>query len=253
MTCRRNRARGVTLIELLIAITLLSLLATGLLFAMRIGLNAMESANRRVMTNRRTLGAHRILEQQVAGFVPAFAQCRAPGAPGGPRVPLFQGTPNVIRFVSTYSLQESSRGYPRLLEYFVIPGDNNEGVRLVVNETLYTSSFSAGELCLPPMPDPVTGIPMPVFRPPEPRPGTFVLADRLAYCRFWFEEALPPQTPAQIPPKFVPVWAKPGLWPRSIRIEMAPLQPDPSRVQPMSFAAPIRVTRQPGDQSDFLD
>src|SRR4051794_15024198 len=59
--CRRSSARplntmnrkakesGVTLIELLVAITLLSLLSVGMLFAMRVGLNAMGKTNERVI------------------------------------------------------------------------------------------------------------------------------------------------------------------------------------------------------------
>ena len=250
MTARRTE-RGVTLIELLIAVTLVSLLATGLLFAMRIGINAMESVNRRVMTNRKTLGAHRILEQQVAGFMPAFAQCRMPGGQAGARVPLFQGAPASMRFVSSYSLQEASRGVPRILEYFIIPGDQGQGVRLVVNEIIYTGSFGAGMLCLPAAPDPVTGASGPRFREPQAGNGTFVLADRLAMCRFWYEEAPPPGTPPNIPPRWVPLWRNAGEWPKSIRIEMMPLDQDPSRVQPMTFTAPVRITRQPGDSSEI--
>lgn len=246
-----NQERGVTLIELLIAITLVSLLATGLLFAMRVGINAMESANRRVMTNRKTLGAHRILEQQVGGFMPVSAQCRAPNGQFGGRMPLFQGMPTVMRFVSSYSLQEASRGIPRILEYFLIPGERGEGVRLVVNETPYTGSIGAGMLCMLGAPDPASGGSIMRFAPPEIRRGTFVLADRLAGCRFSYEETPPPGTPPQVPTRWVPVWRKSGEWPRSIRIEMAPLENDPSRVQPMTFTAPVRITRQPGDSSEI--
>ncbi|MCC7157479.1 MAG: type II secretion system protein [Bryobacterales bacterium] len=248
---RRQRPRGVTLIELLIAITLVSLLATGLLFAMRVGINAMESANRRVMTNRKTLGAHRILEQQVAGFMPVPVQCRTQnGQPGG-KMPLFQGAAGVMRFVSSYSLQEASRGIPRILEYFIIAGDQGLGVRLVVNEIPYTGPVGAGMMCSLGPPDPASGGSIMRFPQPEARRGTFVLADRLAMCRFWYEEPPPPGTPPQVPTRWVPIWKNAGEWPRSIRIEMAPLDQDPSRVQPMTFTAPVHITRQPGDASEI--
>ena len=49
-----------------------------------------------------------------------------------------------MRLASSYSLQEGSRGLPMILEYLVIPGENHEGVRLVVNEHLYSGPRLAG-------------------------------------------------------------------------------------------------------------
>ena len=51
---------------------------------------------------------------------------------------MFQGDPQTMRFVSSYSLTEAARGLPRLLEYQVIPGEDGNSVRLVVNEIVYT-------------------------------------------------------------------------------------------------------------------
>jgi prepilin-type N-terminal cleavage/methylation domain-containing protein len=249
---RRGAEAGVTLIELLIAITLVSLLAVGLLFAMRVGLKAMETTNRRVMTNRKTVGAERILQQQIAGFVPIRVQCRGNEAkPTSGLTAFFQGEPQVMRFVSTYSLQEASRGNPLVLEFFVIAGENGEGQRLVVNERPYTGPFGAGAYCLPPAPDPVTGALATRFPPPEAGPGSFVLADRLAFCRFVFEEKPRDEAP-QLPDRWVLRWARIGEWPRAIRIEMAPLSADPSRLQPMPLVIPIHITRQPADATEFL-
>ena len=56
---RLGSRAGVTLMELIIAISLLSLLSVGLLMAMRVGLNAMEKSNNRIMANRRVSGAQR--------------------------------------------------------------------------------------------------------------------------------------------------------------------------------------------------
>ena len=77
---RRTPQSGVTLIELLVAVSLLSLLSVGMLFAMRVGLNAMGRTNARVISNRRVLGVERILTQQIAGFVPAAGFLRLPRA-----------------------------------------------------------------------------------------------------------------------------------------------------------------------------
>ena len=66
---RRRTTAGVTLMELLISVLLLSLLSVGLLFALRIGLNAYSKTQTRLMDNRRVAGAQRILEQELEGLV----------------------------------------------------------------------------------------------------------------------------------------------------------------------------------------
>jgi prepilin-type N-terminal cleavage/methylation domain-containing protein len=71
----KRSARGVTLLELLIAVTLLSLLSVAMFTAMRIGLSAFTKADDKLMMNRRTAGAQRILQSQLEGLVPAMALC----------------------------------------------------------------------------------------------------------------------------------------------------------------------------------
>ena len=73
---RMKRQAGVTLMELTIAVTLLSLLSVGLLFSFRIGLTAYGKIQTRLMDNRRVAGAQRILEQQLEGLMPVVAPCR---------------------------------------------------------------------------------------------------------------------------------------------------------------------------------
>lgn len=235
-----------TLLELLIAVSLLSLLSVGLLVALRVGLDAFQRTDRRLLDNRRVARAQRILEEQIAGFIPVVAECLA--APEAPRVkmPFFQGEPQSMRFVSAYSLAEGWRGYPRVLEYQVIPGEKGEGVRLVVNEHLYTGPLGAGAFCLGPGPDPLSGVPAPLFRPIEVGPASFVLADRLAYCRFGYRESPPPPAPE----RWLARWVLPQ-WPSAIRIEMAPLEPDRSKLQPIELAAAVRVNKIP--LTDYVD
>ena len=243
----RRRQAGMTLIEVLIAVTLLSLLSLGMLFSIRAGLIAMESSNRRIVANRRAVGAHRILEQQVAGFLPVMAKCGSNpmGATGAP-VPYFQGSPAVMRFVTTYSLQGAARGLPQMVEIFVIPGQDAQGVRLVVNETPYNGPVGAGFLCGPAMVDPEAGVPLTVFPPVQASPLSFVLADRLAGCRFFYLESIEPT-----PEKWVARWVRSDYWPKAIRIEMAALEPDPSKVPPLTFTGLIRPNRMPQENYEF--
>lgn len=236
---RKRSSAGVTLIELLIAVSLVGLLSLGILMAMRVGLNAMVRSNENILANRRSVGAHRVLEQQIGGLMPVRAACGLlAGAPT--LAPFFQGDLESMRFVSSYSLQEASRGRPQMLEFQVIPGENGRGVRLVVNEYLYAGPFSTAQLCLGVAPDPVAGRILPQFRPIVVTPSSFVLADKLAGCRMMYLEGLADSSLE----RWVPRWVKPEF-PRAIRIEMLPLEPLPSRVPPLTITVPVRVDRDP--------
>lgn len=229
---------GVTLMELLVVITLLSLLSVGMLFALRIGLNVMGKANDRLMSNRKVMSVEKIFDKQLAGIMPVKADCHAtPDAPTTPVV-FFEGDAETMRFVSSYSLQEASRGYPRILEYQVIPGAEGRGVRLVVNELLYSGPLSTGSLCTGVAPDPTTGISVGRYRPVEVGSFSFVLADKLASCRILYKEDLP----APVLERWVPRWVKARL-PSAIRIEMAPLEPDSAKLQFVAFTGVIHVNR----------
>ncbi len=236
---RRCRA-GVTLIEVLIAVALLSVLSLGMLFALRIGLSALEKANHRLMDNRRIAGTQRILEQEIAGFMPAVAIVGPPDA-AGVKIPFFEGRAQAMRFVSSYSLGEASRGLPQVLEYQVIPGDAGRGVRLVVNENPYTGPRSAGVFSLGTGPDPELGVVTQRFVPITVGPRSFVLADRLAYCRFSYLGIVPGMQGERWQPGWIPV----NQWPLGIRIEMASLDRDPASLKPLTVTAPVHVDRFP--------
>lgn len=242
----RRPEAGVTLIELLIAVTLVALLSVGLLFAMRVGLNAMERSNDRLMSNRKVASVERILESQVAGIMPVTAACSIAGSDGPPaKIAFFQGEPATMRFASTFSLEDGARGFPTVLEYQVIPGENGQGVRLVVNESLYSGPRSAGASCI--------GVPAsgtaPQFRPVDVGPQSFVLADKLAYCRLSYRFTTNGLGPPE-PPQWVTVWTKPFL-PNAIRVDMAPLEPASGKLQLNSLTVPVRVNRLPLERYDF--
>lgn len=216
--------------------SLLSLLSVGMLFAMRVGLGALGKADAKLIQNRRVAGTQRILEQQIAGFMPVVA-VYVPGAQAPPgKMPFFQGEPQSMRFVSTYSLQEASRGMPQILEFQVITGEGGRGVRLVVNETLYTGPASAGYFCLGLVMDPALGVQTPRFKPIAIGSRSFVLADRLSLCRFSYLELKPPPELDQ----WRAVWILPRF-PLGIRIELASLDNEPGRLRPVTITAPLRV------------
>jgi prepilin-type N-terminal cleavage/methylation domain-containing protein len=228
---------GVTLIELLIAVSLVSLLSLGILMALRVGINAMERVDSRFISNRRAIGVQKILESEIAGIVPVKAKCRPGGGPPGAEFSMFEGLPDQMRFVSTYSLSEGSRGFPRLLEFKVIRSDRDRGFRLIVDERIYGGPFMIGSLCAGFIPTP-TGT-MPRFQDIEIGPASFVLADHLAYCRILYRQTMP----APVLERWLPAWTIPDLLPSGIRVEMAPLAPDGGKLQPMTVSTAVHITK----------
>ena len=143
-----------------------------------------------------------------------------------------------MRFVSSYSLQEAARGRAQILEYTVIPGEESVGVRLVVNETLYSGPMSTGMFCMGLAYNQALGFAAPVFTPVQVGTRSFVLADKLKYCRFRYRETLYPPVFAQ----WTPQWVKKG-WPSGIRIELEPIDTDGAKLSLGSFTIPVRASK----------
>jgi type II secretory pathway pseudopilin PulG len=241
----RRSTAGLTLLEVMIAVSLLALLMAGVMTSLRLGLSALSRTDERLISNRRVIGAQRVLEQELAGFIPVIANySTAPGGLATEKMPFFQGEPQSMRLVSSYSLQEAARGIPRIVEFLVIPGEEGKGVRLVVNENLYTGPASAGFFCLGRGANPLTGADGYLFRPIVSSPGSFVLADKLDFCRFSYFDAPPPPVPPQWTPAWIPNMTQPR-WPGAIRIEMAPLDSDVIRLRPVTVTTRIHVNRRP--------
>ena len=221
---KTNRQCGFTLIELLISITLVAALSAGILSAMRAGLLTMQKTNDRITSNRRVLSVQQILQHQISNAMPVTGQCGF----GAAAVPVFSGDPETLVLVSSYSMTEGARGYPRVLVYQVVPSDR--GVRLVVDEALYSGPASTAPFC-------AGGHPV---RPP-PGPATFVLADRLAYCRFVYK-SMDPESPRG--GGWILNWNQ-AVLPFAVRVEMAPLAGDAANLPLMTVTARIAVTRDP--------
>lgn len=229
--------RGVTLLELLIAVSLMAFLSLGVLYSMRVGIDALDKTTSRFRGNRRVLGVDKALAAQVGGLLPVTVDCIGEG--GGKAV-MFHGDPQSMRFVTSYSLEEGARGYPKLLELTVIPGAEGRGYRLVVNERPWAGPFSLRGVCVGMRSNPELGQSGPRFVPIATGPGSFVLADRLAAVRFLYRETLP----APIFERWTPVWIANKL-PTAIRIEMAPLDEPGAGLRVLTSTFPIRITANP--------
>jgi hypothetical protein len=228
---------GITLIEVLIAMSLLSFLSVGMLLAMRIGFNTMEKTDAHMIHNRTVANVRRIIENEIAGFTFTRAVWH-PDPVNTALLPFVQWQPNSMRFVTAYSLQDAWRGRPQIAAFQVIPGDHNVGVRLIVNETPYTGPAQAGQSITGIEQDPESGMQITRFAPIVPGEQSFVLADKLAFCRFSYLE------PRIQPPfrlwRFD--WVLPTL-PLGIRIEMEPLESAPGQLHMSTVTASLPVNR----------
>jgi hypothetical protein len=211
-------------------------LSIGILIAMRIGFNTMEKVDSRLVSDRRVSYARRILENEIAGYTYVTAAWQMRRDVFQP-VPFYQFEPQTMRFVTTYSLTDAWRGRPQIAAFQVIPGDQGRGVRLIVNETPFAGPVQAGEMISGVEP----GAP-PSFFPVIPGPRSFVLADRLSYCRFMYLEALT-KAPFQL---WRPDWVAPQQLPLGIRVEMAPLDSSPADLHVSAVTVAFNVNRTPG-------
>jgi prepilin-type N-terminal cleavage/methylation domain-containing protein len=217
----RGNEKGFTLIELMISITLVAALATGMMMAMRTSLLSMEKINSRLQFNRKVMGMEHILTRQIGGVMPVVSDC------GETRVPIFNGTPTSLRLVSSYSMAEGARGYPQFDEFKVVP--NEGGLRLIVTEHVYTGPASTAPFCGGMGMLPAGGVPV-----------AYVVADRLAKCAFTYREQIPDQLPSD---NWLTSWDRQDL-PAAVKIEMTPLDSSPALLPVMNVTVPIHVNRQ---------
>jgi len=240
----RQLERGVTLLELMIAITLVAGLSTGMLMAMRTSLLTYEKTAKKLESNRRFVKAQQILSNQIAAVIPAQGMC--PGEDGrGVMIPSFlSGSPDTLRLISSYSIAEGARGYPQIVEYRVVAGERG-GVRLVATEHAYTGPESTAPFCggaaaaAPPAPSPFE---FGAKAATAAAPGVYVLAENLAYCRFSYHEPYDQNTFQETP--WLALWTKTVL-PAGVRIEMQPAVPVPGGLSVLGVTVPIQVTRDP--------
>jgi prepilin-type N-terminal cleavage/methylation domain-containing protein len=242
--------RGVTLLELMIAITLVAGLSTGMLMAMRTSLLTYEKTAKRLESNRRFVKTQQMLSDQISAVMPVQGAC--PGDDGQTvGIPSFlSGSEDTLRLVSSYSIAEGSRGYPQIVEYRVIPEQRGR-VRLVATERPYAGPQSTIPYCGGAPPPPVSSyqlgarsaVPLGSAQSAEPTSGeSYVLAEHLAYCRFSYHEPYDQNRFIETP--WLPLWDKP-LLPAGVRIEMRPVVPDAGGLSVLGVTVPIQVNRDP--------
>jgi len=230
----KKRAAGLTLLEVLVAISLLSLLSVGILMALRVGAGAWGKTHARLTLDRRMATSNAILHAALESIFPAWAEHHSPPAPPNTFL-FFQGQRESMRFVTSYSLQNGPRGGLRLIELQIVDGER--GRRVLLNEKAYAGPRATGRLIASLGEDPGTGQMRLTFAPILPQPTSFVIADELTSCEFSYLRQDFPTDPAE----WLTAWPRISQLPRAISIRLAAGE-DASRLLPVTVTVPVRAT-----------
>ncbi len=231
--------KGVTLIELIIAISLVAMLSGGLLTSMRTTLGTSQRIEQRLTANRRTMNVQQIISSQMSAAMPVSGLCiSSDSTKPNAVVPFFYGTATSARFVTSYSIAEGARGVPQIVEYQARPLPNvaNGRMQLALAEHPYTGTGSTAAYCNDLQP-----------RPVELTANALVLVDDLAACHFSYH--LPYDTYVYKETPWVAAWdGRLTSLPAGMKIDLVAADPALVRlslfsITPFSITAPMRADR----------
>jgi len=212
MMSRRQSQAGMTLIELLLAVTLFGAISASMGVVLNVAFTSMNKIDAKVDFNRRIIASQRVLDQTLQGLIPVTTRCGT--IPAG-----ILGLPSGMRFVSSYSLTEGARGRLQIVELFGATSPNG-GFRLLLNERPYFGKASLTMACAEPF---------------NVTPNSFVLADRLSKCNFNYRRI----DSESLQELWMVAWTY-AEWPSAVRIDMAPQRLEPNQIQPGIVFAPIQ-------------
>ena len=226
-TARWKIQDGFTLLELLVSMTIVSLLATTILFGWRIAAGAWGRANQLVEDQRRVVAIHQVLATQMAEMTPVTPSSRFESTGV-----FFQGEPRTARFLSRYSLANRSRSGLYRIEYQI--ADGSDGVhQLLVNEVPASNSNDIASLLTGTEQRPEGMLLR--FSPFERSSQTRVLLDDLTEAHFEYYRPAGPLGTAE----WVREWSNQGNeLPRAMAIRFT-TRPVAGRLQPVSIVAGI--------------
>ena len=239
LTAHGSRLRpdaGLTLIEILVAVTLLALLSAGMVGALSMSAGSWSQTRERLTFDRRIATANQLLYAQFAAVTPVLMQ--PPRITGAPPAPFFHGEPQQMRFVSSYSIEAGARGGLSIVELNVQRA--KEGLRLVLTQSPYRGPFSTGRYAVGVDRGDPRG-PRILFSPVKPRSDSLIVADQLETCRFEYQRG--PRSMAD-DAEWLPAWGDPRQLPAAVRVVMAPAQAEP-RLQPVAITAEVRARYAP--------
>jgi type II secretory pathway component PulJ len=214
--------------ELLISMTVLSLLATTILFSWRIAAGAWQKASTHLERSRTVLAVNQLLEEQIASMVPY----RVATSSGTPAL-FFQGEGQTARFLSRYSMAGRANSGLYRIEYQIF--DAPDGTKqLLMNEYAVRSREELGSLMT--APEPSLAEQLFRFAPFQNTAQTFTLLNGLKDCRFEYYKP-----PIQLEPgSWVSLWSSIQQdLPRSMAIRIV-TPANTADLMPVSIVAAIR-------------
>ena len=237
-----GQRRGMTLIEVLVAVALMSMLSVGLFTALQIGATSWQTTRERLMLDRRVATANAILHSSLASIVPLLAEIPPERTIGLRQLLFFQGEPDSMRFVSAYSVTEGVRGGLRIVELRVSSAPN--GLRILLNQLPYLGPLSAGSLVADRVSDPDFPRGRIIFSPIRALPTSLIIADELATCNFSYLRRSRRQGE---PTAWLAYWGELDSLPAAIRVSLSPSSQE-ARVLPVSITTAVRAEWAPGGQ-----
>ncbi len=233
----RVSRRGMTLVEVIVAMSLLGLLSAGLFTAFQVGASAWLTTRERLMLDRNIAGQNQRFHALFAGIVPLEAAIPPDREIRVRPFPFFQGEPQSMRFVTSHSITAGARGGLRITELQVVDAPDR-GRRILLNQLPYLGPFSAGGF--------VTGwVPISeppgrqlVFEPIRALPDvSLIIADRLADCSFQYLER---PRGRDLPSIWVSTWNDLDRLPGAITINLTPASRE-ARLLPVSITTAVRA------------
>lgn len=236
IAARARSDAGLTLIEVLVAVTLLALLSAGMVTALSMSAGAWSDAREHLTLDRRIATANQLLYAQFAAVTPVLMQ--PPRSIGAPPAPFFHGEPQQMRFVSSYSLDAGPRGGLTIVELNVQNAKN--GRRLVLTQSPYRGPASTGRFVVGVDREGPQGMRI-LYRPVQPRSDSLIVADQLATCTFEYQRE--PRGVGGVA-EWLPVWGDVNQLPAAIRVRIEPAKTEP-RLQPVTITAEVRARYAP--------
>jgi prepilin-type N-terminal cleavage/methylation domain-containing protein len=180
---RCHRSRGFTLMEVLVSITLMSVLSVAVHYGYRIGLDSWSRAEKSMEKERKVQSVLDLMSRQLGSMVPYYSRQPLDGAPVD--VLLFNGTSQGVRFVSTFSAGARNAGGLRLVEYFV-DNTSDGGVSLLMNDRLLPEATILGQTVIRGVSRGEGNSVVAEFEGFSPRPDSEILVQDLSSVQFRF-------------------------------------------------------------------
>ena len=227
------RNAGMTLVEILVAIALFGLLSAALVTALQVGAGAWQRTRSRLTLDRRIATANSILHAEFAGIAPILAQIPPERRVGIPNLVFFQGEPDAMRFVTSYSVTEGRRGGLRITELRIV--DSSQGRRVLLNQMPYRGPLSAGSLVEGYLRNSSFPRGRVIFQPIQTRPDSLVIMDELEECSFSYLKE-PPMFNASS--EWAPLWDDLFSLPAAVAVRLT-ARGEEARLLPVSIVAAI--------------